>query len=48
MEALRKERHYTYADYAAWSDDARYELIDGVPVQVLNGCEINFTKAFDG
>lgn len=24
-----RERH-TYADYLAWPDDARYELIDGV------------------
>lgn len=27
--ALRKEKHYTYADYLAWPDEARYELIDG-------------------
>ncbi len=27
--ALRKEQRYTYADYLTWSDDARYELIDG-------------------
>ena len=27
--ALRKEKHYTYADYLTWPDDARYELIDG-------------------
>lgn len=27
--ALRKEQHYTYADYLTWPDDARYELIDG-------------------
>ncbi|MBI5329176.1 MAG: Uma2 family endonuclease [Betaproteobacteria bacterium] len=25
----RKIDHYTYADYAAWPDDVRYELIDG-------------------
>jgi len=29
MEALRKDEHYTYADYCQWDDDARYELIDG-------------------
>ncbi len=27
--ALRKEQHYTYADYLQWPDDTRYELIDG-------------------
>ena len=27
--ALRKQKHYTYADYLTWPDDARYELIDG-------------------
>lgn len=27
--ALRKEKHYTYADYLTWPDDAHYELIDG-------------------
>ena len=26
---LRKEKHYTYADYLQWPDDTRYELIDG-------------------
>jgi Uma2 family endonuclease len=27
--ALRTEKHYTYADYLEWPEDARYELIDG-------------------
>ena len=27
--ALRKEKHYTYADYLQWPDETRYELIDG-------------------
>jgi Uma2 family endonuclease len=31
MEAILKEEYFTYADYAAWDDDERYELIDGVP-----------------
>ncbi|MDR2167905.1 MAG: Uma2 family endonuclease [Clostridiales bacterium] len=32
MSALRKvETHYTYADYAKWDTDERFELIDGVP-----------------
>ena len=29
MEALRLEEHYTYADYCAWDDSRRWELIDG-------------------
>lgn len=28
--ARRDDRHYTYADYARWPEDVRYELIDGV------------------
>ncbi|MCL2638731.1 MAG: Uma2 family endonuclease [Oscillospiraceae bacterium] len=31
MEAIRKDKRYTYADYLTWDDDVRYELIDGVP-----------------
>ena len=31
MEASRQERRYTYADYCAWDDDERRELIGGVP-----------------
>jgi len=27
--ALRDDRYHTYADYLAWSEDLRYELIDG-------------------
>ena len=30
MEALKHDRRYTYSDYAAWDDDTRYELVDGV------------------
>lgn len=28
-QAQRKQEHYTYADYCRWSDDQRWELIDG-------------------
>ncbi len=28
--ALDTRHHYTYGDYLTWSDDVRYELIDGV------------------
>ena len=31
MDALRQDKHYTYADYLTWGDEVRYELIDGVP-----------------
>ena len=32
MEAAGKmNTHYTYADYCTWSDDERWELIDGRP-----------------
>ena len=27
--ALRDDRYHTYADYLAWPEDVRYELIDG-------------------
>ena len=30
MESIRKEKYYTYSDYAKWDDDERCELIDGV------------------
>ncbi len=30
MQAIRKDRHYTYADICKWDDDQRWELIDGV------------------
>jgi len=29
MEPQRDEKRYTYADYAAWDTDERYELVDG-------------------
>ena len=28
--AYKKQNRYTYADYASWDDETRYELIDGV------------------
>ena len=31
MEALQKDKHYTYADYSTWDETIRCELIDGVP-----------------
>ena len=31
MEALKKDKLYTYADYVKWDTEERYELIDGIP-----------------
>ena len=31
LMALPQKEYYTYADYATWSDDVRYELIEGTP-----------------
>ncbi|MDR2610664.1 MAG: Uma2 family endonuclease [Clostridiales Family XIII bacterium] len=31
MDAALKNEYYTYADYAEWDTDERYELIDGIP-----------------
>ena len=37
MEALQIEEYYTYADYCDWSDEERWELIDGVPYSMVPG-----------
>ena len=34
MDAIRGGERYTYADYAAWNDGKRWELIDGVPYEM--------------
>ena len=31
MEALKLDTRFTYKDYASWTTDDRFELIDGVP-----------------
>ncbi len=31
MDELRRDQHYTYADYCTWPEDERWELVDGVP-----------------
>ena len=36
MDALQKDKRYTYADYLTWDDDVRYELIDGVPYMMAS------------
>ncbi|MGH8694261.1 MAG: hypothetical protein ACREVM_08550 [Burkholderiales bacterium] len=33
--ALRDNAYHTYADYLAWPEDVRYELIDGM-AQVIS------------
>ena len=35
--ALPEEKSYTYADLLSWEDDARYELIEGVPMMMAPG-----------
>ena len=38
MEAIRKDDGpYTYADYCAWDDEQRYELIDGIVFAMAPG-----------
>jgi len=32
MEAVKTRQRFTYADYAKWETDERFELIDGVPL----------------
>ena len=36
MKASQQDEHYTYADYLTWDDDARYELIDGIPYMLAS------------
>jgi len=33
MSLPEKYQYYTYADYYAWDDGERWELIDGIPTQ---------------
>ena len=35
--ALKEDANYTYADYCAWPDDERWELIDGIAYAMLPG-----------
>jgi len=54
MDALQNDRLYTYADYANWDSDARYELIDGAAHMMAGASEIHqrtsrrLTKQLDG
>ncbi|MCL1822683.1 MAG: Uma2 family endonuclease [Oscillospiraceae bacterium] len=41
MEAISKDKRYTYADYLTWDDDVRYELIDGVPYMMSSPSRIH-------
>ncbi|GHU61219.1 hypothetical protein AGMMS49983_00550 [Clostridia bacterium] len=34
---LPKEEYFTYADYLTWSDDVRYELVEGAPYMMSPG-----------
>jgi len=50
MEALQKERRYTYADYLSWENGGltvnAYEHTDTAPVHVLEGCVIRLADVF--
>jgi hypothetical protein len=35
--ALRDNAYHTYADYLAWPENVRYELIDGMAYRLLDG-----------
>jgi len=37
MQLQKNEQSYTYADYCAWNDDKRWELIEGVPYAMAPG-----------
>ena len=37
MNAIRNDRHYTYADYMTWGEDVRCEIIDGVVYDMAPG-----------
>ncbi|HPZ10712.1 MAG TPA: Uma2 family endonuclease, partial [Candidatus Eremiobacteraeota bacterium] len=45
MESIAKKldlnKKYSYADYLTWSDDERWELIDGVPYNMSPSPTIN-------
>lgn len=34
LPSKKTEKKYTYADYLAWPDDERWEIIDGTPYQM--------------
>jgi len=43
--ALRDKAHHTYGDYISWSDETRYELVDGhayamVPAPLVSHQEV--------
>ena len=37
METARNDKYYTYADYCAWDDGERWEVIDGVAYAMSPG-----------
>lgn len=46
--ALRDQRRYIYADYRAWPEDVRYELIDGAAFLMAPAPSVNHqTFAFE-
>lgn len=46
--ALRDERRYTYADYRAWPEDVRYELVEGAAFMMAPAPSVDHqTLAFE-
>ena len=46
-EAIQQGMYYTYADYLAWPDDIRYELIDGTPYLMASPSETHQAILFE-
>ena len=41
-DALKRENYrYTYADYLSWSDDEKWELIEGMPYKMVAPAQIH-------
>jgi Uma2 family endonuclease len=46
--ALRDQSHYTYADYRTWSEDVRYELVEGAAYMMAPAPSVDHqTLAFE-
>jgi hypothetical protein len=46
MPTSKPDKKYTYADYLTWSDDERWEVIDGIPyLMAAPSCLLTRRKA---
>ena len=45
QSALKKENHYTYADFCTWPEDERWEIIDGVVYSKYAPYDATYAKA---